>query len=239
MKNIVLTPLCLVCVLLATAEVKAIDFNFTARDVNAPVFDASGHLLRRLVADSAVGPYSLPHLDKGQIDFFAVDSAERIAVLTFDQALYHRPEDSIIGDDTVKLVTQQETMTGRGYECRPNAGLLTLRSDVTYESDKVHLTGDRGEMQFDPKGGNRDQMVKDAVVTGNVVVVPAPAAKPEFDRAQTEFAHYDAGAHKIYLKSPVTIWKKGQSSLMNVASGFFEIDLTEKQPSTPGAISAP
>jgi hypothetical protein len=212
--------------LLAIAPLGAADINFKADGLKAPVFDLAGHLTRRLTAGSATGPVDSPRLDKGKVEFFAPESADwPTAVLDFEQALYRKTDESIRGSDTIRLVSPQGTVSGRRYECWLDTGLLKLGSEVKFSSDDVRLTGKQGEIHFDPKGTGKTDLIKEAVVTGSVMVERTGTSKLPFDRAETDLAHYSAEQQKLFLKTPVTIWKNGDKAVTEVASGFYEIDL--------------
>jgi len=212
--------------LCAAVSLGAAELGFSARDLKVPSFDSAGHLIRRLTADSATGPSSSTRLDKGRVEFFATQSDESIAVLDFEQALYRGTEERISSDSAIKLTAQQGTVSGRGYDCLLEAGLLELKSDVKFYSNEFHLAGKAGTVRFDPKGTDKDSLIKEAVVTGGVTVERTATVQAPFDRAETEFARYGAAEQKVFLKIPVTVWKKGQRSIIEkTASGFFEIDL--------------
>ncbi len=213
----------------------AADLSLVMRDVTTPVYDASGHLIRRLTADSASGPFSSPHLENAKIDFFALHSATvSSATLTCAHAFYDRATETISGDDLVQLASPKGVVSGHGYVCQVDAGRLTLKSKVTFSADRAVLRGTEAEIRFDPKGGNQDQVIREVVVSGTVTLEPG-AADLAFDRAETTHARYDASQQKIFLKAPVTIWRKGQKSVTDVRSGFVEINLGEKAVPVPAA----
>lgn len=213
----------------AAASMGAADPSVTARGLTVPVFDASGNLLRRLTAVSASGPLASPRLDQGRVEFFAPESRQSpTATLKFDEALYQKADETISGHDAIKFTTHQGVVSGQGYRCLLDAGLLTLTSDVNFVSDAVRMNGEQAEIRFDAKGRKKDDIIQEIVLTGRIVVERAATAKAPFDRAETTMARYEAGEQKVYLQSPVTTWNHGQKSVLNVASGFAEIDLREK-----------
>ena len=208
------------------APLDAADINFKADGLKAPVFDSTGHLIRRLTAGSATGPVDSTRLDKGEVDFFAPESADRpTAMLDFEQAVYRKSDESIRGDDTIRLVSPQGTVSGRRYECWLDTGLLKLGSEVKFSSENVRLTGEQGEIHFDPKGAGKTDLIKEATVSGSVMVERTATSKLPFDRAETDLARYSAEQQKLFLKSPVTIWKNGEKAVTEIASGFYEFDL--------------
>jgi hypothetical protein len=220
--------------LFSVATLGAADITFSVNGLKTPVFDASGHLIRRLTAVSAIGPIDSPHLEKGQFEFFAVGSADHpVAVLDFEQADYQKSEERISGADAIKLTTDEATVSGQGYICQLELGLLSLKSQVQYSSGVVRLSGDQADINFDPKGLRKDEIIKEIVVTGTVVVEPTARSARPFDRAETTYARFDAERQRIYLKTPVTLWKNGQKAVNNIGSGFFEIDLKEKPNHSP------
>jgi hypothetical protein len=216
---------------LMLAPLGAAEIDFKAEGLKAPVFDAAGSLIRRLTAASAAGPVESTRLEGGRIEFFAPGSAEHAtAVLEFDEALYRKSDEIIRGGGLIRLVDPQGTVSGRGYECWLDTGLLKLGADVTFASSTVRLTGRDGEIRFDPKGNGITGPITSAVVT-HATVERAATAKAPFDRAETELARYSAAQQKLFLKTPLILWKDGRKAVAEVTSGFYEIDLNEK----PGA----
>lgn len=219
--------------LLLALPATAADFSLVMRDVATPVYDASGHPIRRLTADSASGPFASPRLEKAKIDFFSLASSKvPTAVLTCEHALYQRATETIKGEDLVQLSTPKGVVSGHGYVCRIDAGLLTLNAKVTFAADRAVLRGTHAEIRFDPKGGKQDEVIREVVVSGTVTLEQIPAHSG-FDRAETTHARYDAAQQKIFLKTPVTTWSKGQKSVVNIRSGFVEIDVGEKAHPAP------
>lgn len=222
--------------LLLAVPATAAEFSLVMRDVSTPVYDASGNLIRRLTASSASGPFSSPRLEKAKIDFFALRSAEvPTAVLTCEHARYDKAGETISGDDLVQLTTPQGVVSGHSYVCRIDTGLLTLETNVVFSSERAVLRGSQAEIRFDPKGGDPDQIIQEVIVSGTVTLEQIAAHAP-FDRAETTHARYDAGQQKIFLKTPVTTWSKGQKSVTDIRSGFVVIDLGEKALPAPAAL---
>ncbi len=218
-------------VLLLPAALVAADLTFTGRDVTTPVFDDKGNLTRRLTAAKATGTAALPRLETGRVEFFAPGAPDlATATLTFDHALYDHDKDRITGDKSLAFTAaaRNETISGEGYVCELETGLLTLEAKVRCVSPLSKLTGDHAVCRFDPKALNSETSVKEIVVTGLVIFEPPPGASATFDRAETTLARYDAAEQKVYLKSPVTTWRKGKKAITEVGSGFWEITLERK-----------
>ncbi|HVU35465.1 MAG TPA: hypothetical protein VHE61_18650 [Opitutaceae bacterium] len=204
-----------------------IGVDFAESDLRLPIFDASGHLLRRVTAASAFGPLDAPRLEQGRVDFFAADAETApVATLLFDQAVYGRATEQLTGGGAITFTSGAGTLSGQGYECRPGAGWLTLQRQVKFASGDIVATGDQADVHFDPQGRKGEDMVRRVRLTGRVVVVPAAAAKVPFERVESTEARYEAGEQKIYVKTPVTVWKNGQRGVMELASGFWELSLS-------------
>jgi len=224
--------------LFTTVSLGAAEPTFTATGVKTPVFDADGRLNYRLTAASAFGPFDSPQLEKGQVEFFSLESQkESVAVLSFEQAKYQKSAETISGNGTIKLVSRDGTISGHGYTCRVVVGLLTLGSQVKFDSRDFRMTGDEAEVHFDPKISQRDEIIREAVVKGHILVEGTADSKMPYDRVESTFARYSAADQKIYLKTPVTVWQHGVSSVTNLASEFFEINLPEKPNQAPGPTS--
>lgn len=210
----------------------AAELNFTSHDVSTPVYDAAGHLVRRLTAATAKGPVTKPEMEGGQIDFFDIKApTEPRASLAFDHAVYDKATETIHGEDALKLTdpARQEVLSGKGHECEIAQGRLLLRAAVTWDSPLVRLTGDRAEVRFDPKAPKQEALIRTATVTGDVILDRKPTPDHPFERAATTEARYDAAVGKIYLKSPITIWKNGEKAEWSTKVGFVEINLGEKR----------
>jgi hypothetical protein len=227
-------PLWSVLLLFPTLSVAGISVDFAESDLRIPTFDASGHLLRRVTAASAFGSFDTPRLEQGRIDFFAADSEMApIATLLFDQAIYGRANDQLTGGGPITFTSQAGILSGQGYECRPGAGLLTLQRQVKFASGDIVATGDQADVRFDSRGRKGEDIVRQVRLTGHIVVVPAVPAKIPFERLESTEARYEASGQKIYVKTPMTVWKSGQREVIDVASGFWELTL-----SSPPAQSA-
>lgn len=221
--------------LVAAPLVAAVDFTLKkATDLKLPTFDESGRLLRRLTSDSVAGSFQTPHLEKGQVEFFAPESKDQaVAVLNFEQADYTAAEEKISGDGAIQLVTPDGAVSGQGYVCLVKLGQLNLRTKVKFVSARFELTGDQGEVRFDPKEHDRDRLIRDLLVTGAVTLKRTATTKAPFDRAETNSARYSAEQRKIFMKTPVTLWNKGQKTPVDSSLEFFEFDVLDQPPPAP------
>src|SRR5438046_3027757 len=124
------------------------DYSLTARELKAPVFDVSGHLIRRLTAETANGSMTAARLEKGRVEFFAPASAEQVlALLDFEHARYTKDGETIDGDDVISFTSKDGVVRGRGFTCKLETGELTLNSAVTYNSDRFKLSGDHADLR--------------------------------------------------------------------------------------------
>lgn len=219
------------------AVLMATEPSFTSRDMKAPVYDASGQLIRRLHAATASGPTSAPKLEQGRVEFFDPKSGEQpIGLLTFDRTRYDRPTERISDDGAITFASlaRQETISGRGYVCELEAGRLTLRADVRFSSPRFDLTGDQADVRFDPRARANDAAIREVVLTGKVTLDRAASPGVAAERIETTHARYDAAEQKIYLRSPITSWRNGQKIVSEFGTGYFEINLAPVPP-PPGA----
>ena len=202
-------------------------------DLNTPVFDASGRMIRRLTAKSGnIASTSLQLLD-GKIEFFPPALSElSTSTLEFDHARYTKSAERIDGDGALTLTSKDGTVRARGFEGALETGRFTLNSAVQFDSEEFQLNGDRGELRFDPRATATDRAIKSVTLTGNVVLVGAAARKQGFDRIETTLARYDAAQSKVYVKLPVTGWKNGQHALLQEGPEFLEIEISRK-PAAP------
>jgi hypothetical protein len=215
------------------ASAAPVDFNFSTHDVKTTVFDASGHLVRRLSAQTATGPIDATQLEQGRIEFFSPSSAVApTAVLTFDHALYQQTDGTIRGEDGVKLTSAGVIISGQGYECRLATGELALRSNVIIDYPGMHLTGGEAEIRFDAKG-HEGEILKEITVKKQVVVVGDAVGKDPVDRAETSVARYNPAEQKIYLKNPVLVWRNGERGEISTAEDYTVFDVIKKRGGPP------
>lgn len=197
-----------------------------ARGLRIPVFDSADRLVRRLTADSAVGPLTSPRINHVQIQFFSTDSGREQALLTCPWAAYDRAAETLFGDEVLELSEVRGRISGVGFECLLEQGLLTLRSQVKLSTAAFRAVGDRAKIHFNPKG-EEAAVIEEAVLTGGIVVERVPSAKAPYDRAETSYVRYNAAEQKVFLKSPVIVWRNGEKAVVEADSGFLEIDLLE------------
>jgi hypothetical protein len=205
-----------------------------ARGLRAPVFDAAGRLVRRITAAAATGPVERPVVEEGRLEFFGEESETvASAVIEFDRAEYNGIGKHIRGERAVRFVTSSATVAGRGFDCALGESVLTLNSEVRFESERFEVSSERAEILFDPNRKQHEGAIRQATLLGRTVIHRTVTAKAPFDRAETEYARYSADEAKVYLKTPVLAWTRGEKTVIDAASEFIEIDLSEEpDPST-------
>jgi hypothetical protein len=224
-------------------SLNAAERSVEAHGLNVRSFAEDGRLLRRFIAESATGPFTSPVVKQGRVEFYGkgVDSQAN-AVLDWPEATYVRSEEAVIGDGVVQFTTEKGKVSGRGFRCELEIGRLALKSDVKFSSEEFRMSGRQAAVDFDAKEGKREEVLRTIEVTGEIVVERASTTKAPFERAECSFARYVAKERKVYLRSPVAVWRSGLRSTIEVASGFVEIDLDEEAPNkspepTPGAVT--
>ena len=241
--------------LLFVSALHSAGIEFKSHGLNATVFDSSGHLIRRLTANSALGPVEDLRLEIGRIDFFSTDSeVDPQTVIEFSQGIYRKflEKEVITGQGLITLTSHRikamVEVSGYGYECtlkaKKNPDTLTLHSNVKfYLQGRYRMTADKAIVSFGQINSHPSvECVDDAFISGNVIVVPVGTGKNKFDKLECASAKYNAAQNEIFVKSPVTVWKNGEKSLLNDRTGFFEINtinLLKKLKSSPSTIAPP
>ncbi|HUR57301.1 MAG TPA: hypothetical protein VM029_06305 [Opitutaceae bacterium] len=212
---------------LTAAVACAAERSVEARGLNAKTFAEDGRLLRHLTAESASGPFTAPTIQHGKVEFYAREPADRgAAVLQWTEAKYLRAEETIVGNEAIALRTDEANVSGWGFRCALEAGRLELKSDVRFSSPTFRMSGREALVLFDAKG-SKTAVIRSIEVTGDIVMERTPTLKAPFERAESSFARFSAEENKVFLKSPVAAWRKGERMMLEVASGFVEIDLGE------------
>jgi len=202
-----------------------------AHGLSAGSFADDGRLLRKFTAQSATGPFTSPVVKIGTVEFYGKDSESiASAVLDWREAKYVRSEEAIVGDGIVQFRTEKVKVSGRGFRCELEVGRLELKSEVKLSSDEFRMSGREATVDFDAKGSKKDEALRTIEMMGDIVMERVATAKASFERAECSFARFVARENKVYLKSPLAVWRNGVRSTIEVASGFIEIDLGEQRP---------
>jgi hypothetical protein len=222
-----------ICFLFAASVAYCAAQSFDAQGLRSSSFKDDGRLQRKFVAESASGPFATPTVEKAKVEFFGEDSLIRaVAVIEVERAQYVRADEIIAGESSIMLSTEDGTVSGKGFRCALDKGYLEIRSDVRFVSSSVQMSGDHAKVQFDAKLKQKD-VIREVLVTGHIVVERVATADAPFDRAECSFARFDAGQSKVYLKAPLSAWRNGEKTVVDVRSGFIEIDVREKVNKAP------
>lgn len=220
--------LCLICFI---TPVTAVEFSAPIQDLNLPTFDTAGRTIRQLTAKSGTVSSNSLQLLQGKVEFFSPAGAESTSTtLEFDHAHYTKSTEHLRGDRALILTSKDGTVRGLGFEGALDQGIFTLKSAVQFNSEEFQLTGDHGELRFDPRATTTEAAIKSVVLTGQIVLVGTAVQKQGFDRAETTLARYDAAQGKVFLKLPIVGWKNGEKWLMEKGPEFFEITLAKPSP---------
>jgi len=201
-------------VLVLASVMPAAELTINALDV--PFFDPSGHLLRRLKAETATGSLQKPVLKNGRVEFFSSEPADRelLGTLTFAEARYDHKSSVVESDGPVHLTFPQGTMTAIGFRYDLPAGKLILKSAVVLDFPEAHVTGDEGEILLIEDKIDRRLLVSSATIRRNVVITEIKSNAFKIDRAETASAIYRGSDQQLSLASPVTGWRNGEKGEM-------------------------
>ena len=229
--------------ILVTSVVCASENAISATGLRASSFGDDGRLSRVFTAQSASGPFASPVVRAGKVEFYGKEAPNGVvAALEWEEAKYLKSEEVITGDGSIHLTTEDGIVSGKGFRCELDTERLELRSSVSYKTNAFRMTGEQAKIEFETKRGKRTDVIRHIAVVGNIVIEQTATAKAPFDRAESTFARYSADESKVFLKAPISAWRKGQRSVIDAASGFVEIDLKEQTPNkapepTPGAVT--
>jgi hypothetical protein len=215
-----------------------------ANGLNVRSYADDGRLLRRFIAESASGPFTSPVVRNGKVEFYGKGvEGQANAVLVLPEAKYVRSEEAVVGDGVVQFTSERGRVSGRGFRCDLAIGRLTLRSEVQLSTEEFQMSGRQATVDFDAKESKREEVLRTIEVSGEIVVERAATTKAPFERAECSFARYVAQENKVYLKSPVEVWRSGLRSTVEVRSGFVVLELDEERPPnqavqpTPGSVT--
>lgn len=204
----------LACFLAINAAAEGVEF--AMGDLNIPQYDAAGHLIRRLRAESMTGSVQQPLLKNGLVVFFRpVDPpGESIGTLDFSEALYERSKGVIESEGAVRLTSLKGKLSSHGFRYELAQGRLILKSDVSVDLPAGHIVGKHGEVLLSQELTHREYIVSRATIEGDVVATGISDEKYAFDRAETQLAVYTEEDGLLRLASPVTTWIKGEKSIV-------------------------
>jgi len=133
--------LCIFVTLMASLSAFAAEL--TIKDLIVPQLDGAGRMIRRLKADSAIGPLEKPRLSNGVVEFFLPQDPNhgKQASLFFLEATYHRSAEMIEGDGQISLISTKGDLSGKGFQYQLISGKLILKSSVIIDLPTAHITG--------------------------------------------------------------------------------------------------
>lgn len=211
---------------------------FSVGNLDLPLFDASGRLVRRLTAASATGSLDVPVLKTGTVEFFGADGAEpgKIGTLSFADATYHKSAGVIESDGPMQLRFAKGTIAAVGFRYELLTGQLILRSAVVLDFPEAHTTGREGEVFLTQNKADRDMLVSSAVIRGDVTITEIKVSEIKADRVETTSASYTGSDETLRPASPLTTWTEGKKGQL---SGEMKLRLgRHPQPgSTPAAVA--
>lgn len=223
-------PMCALVLLFLAAAVQAAELSGNAQGLRTSSFSDDGRLIRKFEAQSATGPFASPVVERGKVEFFDENSGDRaVALLEWARAKFLRADEVIVGDERIQLSTAEGIVSGVGFRCSLQIGRLDLRSKVNFSSADFRISGNEAVVEFEAKGKKKNEVIQRIAITGNIVVERTATAKAPFDRAETGFARYSAEENKLFLKTPVLAWRKGERTEIETLSEYLEIDLGDKE----------
>jgi hypothetical protein len=184
-------------------------------NLDLPLFDTSGRLVRRLVAASATGSLEVLVLKSGTVEFFGAEGAEPepIGTLTFADATYRKAAGVIESDGPMQLRFANGTLAAVGFRHELLTGRLLLRSAVVLDFPEAHVTGREGEVLLTQNEADQATLVSSATIRGDVAITEFKAIKEiSADRLETTSATYTGKDSILRPASPVTMWAKDKSA---------------------------
>jgi hypothetical protein len=186
----------------------------SVKNLDLPLFDPSGRLVRRLMAASGSAPrgsLKILVLKSGTVEFFGPDGAEpeKIGTLTFEDATYRKADEVIESDGPMLLRFTNGTLAAVGFRHDLLTGRLLLRSAVVLHSPEAHVTGREGEVFLTQNKADRDMLVSSATIRGEVTITEFSLKEIKADRLETTSATYTGSDSLLRPALPVLGWNKG------------------------------
>lgn len=201
------------------------------KQLHVPLFNEAGQMVRRLNAESLSGPFQLPKLEKGEIEFFrwVDDRPQKVALFRFNDALYHRDEGIVEGEGHASFHSDKGDLEGDGYRYTIASDHLELKSNVLVTIKATRAQGNHGEAFLVRSPSNQEWIIKKVVMDRGVVVTGFENENYKFDRAETATATYTGDDENLVLASPVTCWRGGEKLVTEANEITF--NLSKKSPS--------
>jgi hypothetical protein len=210
------------------------------RDLNLPMFDATGQRTQTLTAATAEGPLDRLVLKAGVITFHATlgETVAPGSTLRFDEAVYDKTGGFVEGAGPVRFSSAGGDLSGVGFHYEVATGRLKLRREVLLElKDKpfegVKIRGETADTVVRQNPTDRSWTLGDALITGPVVATGVTIGTTRFDRAETDRVTYSAANGIVTLAAPVTAWNNGEKIIL---SQSFQYQL---EPAPAGKAPAP
>ena len=185
-------------------------------DLDLPVFDSSGRLVRRLKAASGTGSLKVSVLKSGTVEFFGTESAtpEKIGTLTFDIATYQAATEIIESEGPMQLRFANGILSAVGFRYELLKGRLILKSAVVLDSAEAHAVGREGEILLSQEKNDRDMLVSVATIRGDVVITEIKIDDVAVERVETASATYTGSDGLLRPAVPVIMWNQGKRGEM-------------------------
>ena len=206
------------------------------KNLDLPLFDPWGRLVRRLKAASASAPgrsIDVLVLKSGTVEFFDPDGAvpEKIGTLTFDDATYRKADEVIESDGPMLLQFANGTVAAVGFRYEILSGRLWLRSAVALNFPEAHITGREGEILLTQNKADRDFLVSSATIRGDVTITEFKLKELNADRLTTTHATYTGHDSMLRPAVPIGMWLKG-AQIGDMGAEDFSIPIARKSKPT-------
>jgi hypothetical protein len=161
------------------------------------------------------------------VEFFAAEAGKPpavVATLEFEEAVLNRESGQVSGEGLVVLVTEEGRIEGRGFLFDQGKSELRLKSAVVirWPAARVAAAAARVSLAAGGEAGG-GRVVKEAELTGGVVVTELGEAKLGMDRLEAEWARYDAADGLVRLASPVEYWRGAERGRLESETVTFSV----------------
>lgn len=217
----------------ALAAAPAANVELSATGISIPFFDANGKPTHRMAARSGVMIGGHQKLKAVEVVYFsAKDPSIVVQTVRAADAIWDEQREVLTGTGAVEITTEENRLTGTGFDFTLATGVLHLQHDFTMTNREVRLTSDRATVDLIVERKDDAVKVRDVnrcEASGNLHVVVQPTAQRTypFEQATSHVAVYEGATQVITFPQEIRYVRKGRE----VTSNTLKIELGEKKPS--------
>jgi lipopolysaccharide export system protein LptA len=200
--------------IVATRGIAAVELG--ASGISVPFFNDAGTLTHKLVARRGSVAGAVQRLHDVEIVYFSAgDPGMIVQRLEAAEATWDEKTELLAGRGRILVATEDNRVTGEGFDFALATSLLHLHRNVTMEGRELLLTSDRATVELLVERDGEELKIRDikrceAIGNLEIVVQPTATKRYPFEKAYSEIAIYDGAKQTVTLPEPTRYVRNGK-----------------------------